>query len=513
MLLVLSACPKQVRAPLVRPTPNAPAVLLPLTEDQRLEKRIATLASEALALAREQDEALWAHWTAGAPLDLEQSTLKHAVLFDDATWVDVQAARAKGLGNPLGVLRLERWLWGARLARATATANGELTSLEARLTFKLAGKDVRWRDLGRLLANEKSAVKRKALWAASREVLTPLGDAYRARDEAVAGEQAPSVSVGEVEGPPLARSEALARSLLDQTDAEWKQLLEQLARSELGLPLERLAREDLPRLLRPSSAADALFPRQDQAAKAAAVLGVLGLSDVPGLTLDLTESSKKNPLPLTVAPGGPADVRVCFRPAGGVRDLGALLGELGRAIAWHEVSEPADALPALGTFLEVEASALLFARLVDSPDWLREHGVTEPDALAVLRSQRAQRLFELRRSAGNVIAWSVARGQTEEAIAETWRTWSTRALGVPVAIEDAPRWRLETDPLGRAAGQVQAWALCAQWLALLPPAWWKDAATTPLLRSAWTPASSPGPSTSVRPDAGSGVDAGQRSDR
>ena len=522
LLLALSACPKEVppssialeataKAPAA---PPAPGVLVPLTENERLERRIASLASEALALEKAQDEALWAHWTAGVPLELERASVKHAVLFDEATPVDVEAARSRKIGDPLGVRRLQEWIAGARLARTTATATGALTELEARLTFKLGDKEVRWRDLGRLLANEKSAVKRRALWAAAREVLKPLAEGYRARDAEVAEWVAPD-----------AASVATATALLDDTEAEWKLLLEQLAKSELGLPVDKLGREDLPRLLRPSAVADAAFPRHEQAAKATALLNALGLYGLPGLTLDLTDASKKNPVPLTVAVGGPADVRVCFRPAGGVRDLGALFAELGRALAIREVTDRPETLPGLAIFPEAEAAAQLFGQIVDAPSVLREFGVTEPDAAAVAKSQRALRLFGARKAAGNAIAASLARGQGDDLAAELWRTWSTRALGVPVAPEDGLRWRLEGDPFGRAASQVHAFALASQWRKLLPEDAWKQRETAALLRTAWgvahssggggSPTRGDGRLDSTSPDAGSsdaGRDAGRITD-
>jgi hypothetical protein len=470
-LLVLSGCPKNVPRPASEPGQSAAP---PSSIDPALDKEVTALAAEALALVKERDDALWTHWTLGVPLELEKPAQKHAGLFEDEALVKVRLARSKGVGHPIGLKRFESWLLGERLARASAAANGALAQLEETATFKLEGKELRWRDLGRLLANEKSAVKRKALWVASREAVAAVAEGCRKRDEAIGLTQVPDDET-------LVR----ARALLDETQGEWKQLLEELARSELGLPGDKVTRADLPRLLKPSSVADPVFPRQQQATKATAVLSALGFYGLPGLTLDLSESAKKNPLPLTIAPGGASDVRVCFRPAGGVRDLSSLLGELGRALALHETKEPPEALSRLAIPVEAEASALLFAQLAESRVWLKEQGVSEADSEAAARSVRALRLFSLRRAAGNLLAAKASVGQSPEATAEAWRVASVEALGVPLSPEDLPRWRLESDALGRGAGLLGAYALASAWRKALPDHWWKQPQSAAALRSGW----------------------------
>src|SRR6186713_2618317 len=90
MLIVLSGCPKTV-------PPDTRPVLPPPTADQLLAKEVSALGIEALALVKEQDELLWAHWTQGTPLDLEKPALAHAALFEDATLARVRSARSKGV--------------------------------------------------------------------------------------------------------------------------------------------------------------------------------------------------------------------------------------------------------------------------------------------------------------------------------------------------------------------------------------------------------------------------------
>ncbi|MBS1152805.1 MAG: Chromosome partition protein smc, partial [Myxococcaceae bacterium] len=281
-------------------------------------------------------------------------------------------------------------------------------------------------------------------------------------------------------------SAAIGKKLLDDTEAEWKQVLGVLAKTELGLPADKLSRAELPRLLRPSTAADANFPKAEQAARATALLGTLGLYGLPGLTLDLAESAKKNPLPLTVAPGGPADVRVSFRPAGGARDASALLGELGRALALHGSREPAEALPRLAGPLAGDVSFRLFADLAASPGWLKAQGVPDAAAASTLTSARALRLFTLRRAAANLVAQHEALGQGDEIAAQRFRTWASRALAIEIAPEDAARWPLERDPLFRGVELIEAPRLAELLRLKLSAQWWADPASADVLRRAWS---------------------------
>ncbi len=491
LLIVLSGCPKSV-------PPSAGGSALSAADSQ-LTREVAALGIEALALVREQDEQLWAHWTQGARLDLDKPALSHSVLFDEPTLGKIRIARSKGLGDSVGLLRLESWLVGERLARATAEANASLAGLEAAATFNLDGKPIAWRDLTRLLAHEKSALKRRALWAASREVVPALAAATQQRDQAVElALRALGTTAAAYAGISSDESAALGKKFLDDTEVQWKQTLELLSKTELGLPADKLTRAGLPRLLRPSTAADASFLKADQAAKATALLGALGLYGLSGLTLDLADSAKKNPLPLTVAPTGAEDVRVSFRPAGGARDASALLAELGRALAIHETVEPPQALARLTGPRMPDASARLFSDLASNLGWLKSQGASNDAAASTILSAQALRLFTLRRAAGNLVAQHEARGMSDEAAAQSWQTWSVRALSVEASPEDATRWPLERDPLFRGVELLRAMLGAQQLRQKLSEQWWATSASTVILRAAWNEPEKKAPTNSGR---------------
>src|SRR5438046_1386172 len=104
-------CPK---AAVQKPAPPVAAAAPALTEAQLLAPKIAAISAEAKALMRAQDEAVWKHWTEGAPLELERTYSGHEALFTPARLKDIRRARElaadprekRALGN------LEIWLAG-----------------------------------------------------------------------------------------------------------------------------------------------------------------------------------------------------------------------------------------------------------------------------------------------------------------------------------------------------------------------------------------------------------------
>ncbi len=472
VVLLLTACPRS--AP---PTDlAAPPVDAGTTEAERLGPKVDALEQEVALVVQRVDEALWQHWTAGAPLDLPAATRGHEALFSKESLATLRKARTLRPQDDERLEHLTRWLAGELLARGVAAESEALANLEASTTFTVDGKEFAFRDLNKLLVSEKSAVKRRALWTASHAAALRLDAAIARRDEKLK-----EVLAAYDLGAPL-DFEASTRQLdldvlhqeadetLTRTEAEWKATLQALADADVKLPLTALTRGDLPRLLKVPAALDAEFPRAKIAARALQTLGTLGGYGQPGLTLDLAEAAKKNPLPLTVAPT-PLDVRVSVRPLGGLRDQQLVLSELGAALALHR----ARALPFARARLENPVVALrgseLFATLLTEEKWLAANEVGQRDA--VIAAARAQHLFALRRAASVVLAkldtWPLA----DEAEARAkFVAVMARATALTLSPEEGARWRLETDDFLRSATQLQAMLRAEQWQGQLGEEWW-----------------------------------------
>ncbi len=388
------------------------------SEETARVAKLDALEQSANALAHAEDEALWAHWTTGAPLDLARVKEPYRALL---TRESLALSRER--------VDLHRFIASELISEGVAAEQSALSQQEATVTFMLDGKELAWRELPRLLASEKSAVKRRALWTASHEAAKKLEEALGARDAKRAQvlqelglapdfeEQARGVS--------LANLRVEAEALLSSTDAEWFATLQKLSDAEVKLPLTALTRGDFPRLLRVPANVDAEFPKEKFAAR---------LPTVEHVTVDVAESPKKSALPLTVALS-PADVRVSLKPGVGLRDAQQALAEVGLAKALV-------GRPRLGDTRGAQVQAQLMADVVRDEAWLAANGVNSREA--VIASARALWLFQARRAAAVVLAVSPQK----------YVEVMGRALGLKLGAEEAARYRVETSDVLRAASQL-----------------------------------------------------------
>ena len=473
----------EVADPLATDLADAGAV-----EAEALRPKVRRVASEAERLITRSDLVLWSHWTQGAALDLSAPDGGTALGRDSLTLL--RRARELKADDPRALRHLEQFVVGELLARGVADESSTLANLEASLTCTVDGKEQRWRELNRLLLNEKSAVKRKALWASCLPAAAQLDAALMRRDakvRAVLGSLEVTSALDfatdsrELDLDGLAKVSA---RLLELTDDHWRSTLRELSEGDLKLPVEAISRADLPRLLKVPAPVDAAFPKGQVAARGVQTLGALGLYGKPGLTLDLAEATKKNPLPLTVAPKL-NDVRVSFRPLGGLRDQGLLLTELGTALALLSAKTGRFETSRLGDPAIAQVSGALFATLLTEDGWLEDMKVSEPDA--VKRAWRAQQLFALRRAAGTVLArLELTEGEADEPAARArFVAIMTHALGVKLSEEDGVRMRLETDDFLRSATLLRSMLLAAALRERLGEGWWRKPESGLALINLW----------------------------
>lgn len=429
---------------------------------------LETEASQALA---EADEALWVHWTSGSPLTLKQG---HESLFSKATLDFLRAQKS------VRARHLEAFVVSELLSRALTSDTEAVASLEASATFPLDGKDVAWRDVPRLLVTEKSAVKRRALWNASGQVVERL-DALLAHREDKAREVLASLGVpssldlwASVRELDLEATAADARTFLALTDDAWRDTLVQLSNAELKLPVDALTRADLPRLLKVPASVDAVFPKAQVAPWAIDTLTGLGVYGRPGLTLDFTDAAKKKPLPLTVAPRRD-DVRVAFKPAGGLRDVTLLLSELGAALALHGARTGHVTTDRLGDPARPLVLSALLASLVAEPKWLEARQVPDPLQPEVVRAAHAQWLYSLRRASLQILLRVETAGLPDGDARLKAQQIIGHALGVKVSADDGARLRLELDEGLRSGSVLKAALEAATERDRLGDTWWQTA--------------------------------------
>lgn len=467
--MTLGACVKEV--PVVSTAPEA--VDAGPTEADLALPKIAAIEREVLDVLRVNDEALWKSWTTGAPLDLPANAKGHEALLSKETLELLRRARTLRPQDAERIDTLARWITGEALVRGLVVETEAITSLEASATFLVDGKEFAWRELGKTLLNEKSAVKRRSIWVASHEVAIKLDALIARRDQkatevlASLGEPGPLQYAARSRGFELEQLEKRAEDALAASDEEWKTTLQALSDVEVKLPAAQLTRGDFPRLLKVAAPIDAEFPKAKIATRLIQTLGVLGVYGKPGLTLDLAEAAKKNPLPLTVAPAS-NDVRVSIRPLGGLRDQQLALAEIGAALQLKSMAAEPVFRGRLASPLAAQTESERFAALLADPAWLTANEVK--DTAAVIKTVKAQRLFMLRRAAGLVLArLEASRAADETAARAAFVTVMTHAMGVTLPAEEGVRWRVETDDFLRSATLLEA-MLAAQASPLTLPA-------------------------------------------
>lgn len=491
LLVSVFACPR-TESSVINDRSPVDGGVSPDPEFERLRAQVAGLEGELESVTRATDEALWMHWTTGAPLDAGVLAARRRLVATPERLQLLDQARARGADDPRALGILESTLRGEAMAAQRELDADPVDSLEATLTFPFESKDVRWRDLNRLLASEKSALKRKAMWAASLPAAEKLDAALAERDaklaRAVAPERPFDVHAEQRDIDPEAMRQ-VAEGVLTLTSEAWRLTLERLNAADTKLPIASLSRADLPRLMRVPAEVELAFDRKVLGPRVVEVASGLGLYGRAGLTLDLTDGSKKHPLPLTVAPGGPSDVRVSVRPLGGLRDQQLALSELGVALSLRHAATGRFVFDRLGDPSLTQTSGELFALLPLEPAWLESIGVQPQAQQALIESVAAQRLFTIRRAAAVFLARLDAVERTDAESKSRAAALFTRALGVAHTETDMVRLRLDTDDALRSATTIRAMLLAEHLRQTLAstwgPAWFKEPAAGEALRELW----------------------------
>lgn len=466
-----------------------------------LRSEVTQVAEEVAALLEAQNARIWAAWTQGARAAIPQTYAGHERLLAPETLQKVDRARqlAQDPRDVRALTALYTYLVGERLGQELADVNDAVASLEASATFPLEGKEVRLRELERLLANEPSAARRKALWEAAVPAYERLNVLLRRRHEqtvrllSALGYASPEDYAAELRQVDLDRLMLQAEELLDVTEAPYREVMGRLSQRELGLPFSRLTRADLPRLFR-AQAVERYFPGEGARERVEATLAPMGLSlqGVEQVTVDAAERPRKNPRPLAIAVRVPTDVRLSMVPAAGVREQGALLREAGHALHRALTTEKRFELAVLGNGAAGQAFDMLLQDLVEDPVWLEERvGLTGQARADYLAAAGAQRLFLLRREAGRLLYQLRLYREKPDDPRPLYGEVLARTDLLPVGDADPVHYLVDLDDLFQSADRLRAQVLAGQLQGELKmrfgPAWWRSPDAGALLRQLYAP--------------------------
>lgn len=487
----LGACHK---APPAAPLPPPP------TEAERLTADVRSLASRAEALLEAQHQLVWVFWTEGRHVDVSGTYAGQEDLFtlDNIRKVDRLRQLTKDPREVRALTALHSHFAGEYLSHALAEYNDASANLEASLTFTVEGKELRYRDLERLLANERNAARRKALYSSATPALERLNQTLR-RKEVRAEELVKELGFasyesfgGELRQADLAQLSVLAEEILQATQAPYRVVMERLAQRELGVPFKDITRADIPRLFRAREVEDA-FPKGESLAKAQATLAGmnLDLSVQTNVQIDSRDLPRKNTRPLALAVRVPDDVRVSFKPGTGVLHQARVLHEFGHALHLAFTKEKRFELARLGNPTVGEAYSSLFEDLLEDPVWLEEHaGVSGEQRAKFLATSSAHKLYLIRRAAGRLLyQLELHRHTTEVDPKALYREVMSRTDDIPMTNEDTERYLVDQEDFFQSADSFRAWFLAGQLQAQLKarfgPSWWHAPQSGEFLKDLW----------------------------
>ena len=462
--------------------------------------RFTPLREVAESLLKAQGEAAWRGWTTGEPADPAAIWAGREALLDPAVLVELREAIAAAAEIPRRdrLERLRAFVLGEQLARSAAEPTRAAAAARSAATFTWEKRTVPLRGLPALLAGEPEAPRRRAAAEAATVTLLKLEKLGVARDTALvrAGQERGFSSslalAGALRLDDPEKLGALAEATLAAGDSTWPAELEALARQELATSAARLREWDLPRLFR-TTAAPGGFPADRLVTDLGALLGELGLDLSAGgrLTVDAAARPGKIPRPLAVPVEVPGAIRLALTPLAGLDAFRASLHELGLALSQaHATPTSPFEDRRLPSAWQTQAWGLLFEEVAGDRRWLVAHGVTAAAAEREARVAAARRTHAVRAAAATVLI-ELARARDPSTAAARWAELAPRAFGHPVDRGAPLPWRLEPDPLLRAADTLRAHLLAAQLSATLAARaadrpWWRSPASGAWLREAWS---------------------------
>ncbi|HEY8491922.1 MAG TPA: hypothetical protein VIO14_13125 [Dehalococcoidia bacterium] len=413
----------------------------------------------------------------------------HGWLFEEPLVRALLAARSRDPRLPnLRLFAVEGYLEAAAKELTEAVA-----ARETQDTVAWEGREVPYRGLSRLIANEPDPDRRRALEALRTQVVAAQNPLREERWLALHG-RARSLGyptyaalMEHAAGLDLAGLRRTMGRFLEETDTPYRERLERELR-RIGVEPAAAERADLAHLFR-APGFDGLFPRERLLAAYAATMADLGI-DVAAqaaVRLDTEARPRKSPRAFCAPVHVPGEIYLVISPQGGQDDYRAFLHEAGHAqhFAHMEPGMPF-AFRGLGDNAITEGFAFTLEHLTHEPGWLARHlGVA--DAAAYVSFVRFHTLYMVRRYAAKLEYELALHGPDDpRSKAKVYADTLTACLGVRWSPAD---YLADVDDGFYAARYLRAWIFDAVLRAALRrrfgPAWYASAEAGAALRELW----------------------------
>ena len=460
---------------------------------------VASLREEYRALGHIQKVLGWYESTQGEKQLGQLTYLGHGRLFGRAALDAVSVVQEQGGLAPNDALALRffrRALTSEVVTLATVKLDDAFSAAEANATVVLPWlpKPLAYRDVGNTIALEPDAARRAQIFAATtaviEEKLNPILEEREAAAQKAARETgfADYVALSE-DLRSVKLSDLLAEGVryVQATDSLYLQVLDRVAREELGIAREKLRLADNARLAR----APKLAQHFEKTLELKALLNFLS-----GIGLDLHTAAntevqiddslfpKKVPRAFVNPVDAPGDVRLSVKPVGGLNDYWTLFHEAGHAVHFANATIEPKELVNLGHGAPSEAFGEFFRQAFSDPRWLVRYraflvaqGKPAPsnaELAGVLRRTALGEMMYLRRYCFAKIAYELRlHGRPESEIApalallpekpaslrDLYRALFSRAYGFELNDAEAQRYRIDVDDTFYAADYARCFAL------------------------------------------------------
>ena len=499
LLIALVSCQSAPR-PLSRPAVRGSRDETPASTIDARSTYVQALREEMNALGRVQSLRLWYTATQGETPGLTWAG--QGRLFGKTALEAVDAARMEpGLAAPeaLALRFFRRTLSGQMVQLATANLSDQFRDAESSATVRLPFRDERvaYHDLPNLIAQEADPLRRAQAFAAMNEVrkgqLNPILERKEAAAQAAARETgfADYVALSEDQRD-VSLSALLASGVayVTTTDALFRTTLDRVAREELGIGREELRVADLARLWKAPRLA-AFFDKTLQLKALQAFLSGIGLdlrtAGGSEVRIDDALTAQKRPRAFVDPVNPPDDVRLSFKPTGGLDDYQTLFHEAGHAVHFANATVRPVELVSQGYVAPSEGFGEFFRHAFSDPrflfryrTFLRAQGKPAPSNAELASIERLLALREmeyLRRYAFAKIAYELRlHGRPAEEIApalallpdparasadlrELYRQLFSRAYSFQLRDAESQAYRTDVDETFYAADYARAFVL------------------------------------------------------
>jgi hypothetical protein len=462
--------------------------------------RIDSLRTQAEDLIKTQARMSWNSWAFGAPSNQDSLYRASASLF---TREHIQLVGKTETTEPDAVQKkrlryLRRYLTTELIAKETAPLSDKVSNVEASATVSVAGVAIPYRQIGRILANEKDHRKRAALYAAVDPVLdsltTILAQIERITQRLATDLGYPTYNdmLEELKEFPLGQFKQTAEGVLAKTDSVYASLLSEMVKRHLNLDPSQFYRYDTPALFR-SQQFDKFFPPGTMIQTLGETYRGLGIDieTQKNLKIDSEPRATKNPRAVCYPIDVPEDIRLSIKPVGGVDDYAALFHEMGHGQHYAHTKENAFEFKYLGEQTVTETFAFLSEYLLSNQAWLRLHTTMPVPALKeFVRFQAFVRLYYIRRYCAKYLYELQLHSGTPNPQV-VYAQLLGKTLGYRPLPSDEKRYLVDLDAHYYVASYLRAWFLEAQLNAALTRNfgvnWFEHPQAGGYLQSLWAP--------------------------